>query len=244
MGAVIDRKAFDKIRGYIDDARAARDDRGRRRVATTATGYFIAPDARRDGRSRLRLLREEIFGPVVTAYVVRRQPVARDAGARRSDVAVRADRRRVRAATARAVREAGDALRNAAGNFYINDKPTGAVVGQQPFGGARASGTNDKAGLEAQPHALGQRADGQGDVQPAARLPLPVHGRRVTVTSSPGFQSIPKHQAQIFRLFQATTLVHERPIVIRSDARRDGRGGRRVWPTPGCCAWRSARRRL
>ena len=64
---------------------------------------------------------------------------------RRPDVAVRADRRGVRARS-RAIRQAASALRNAAGNFYINDKPTGAVVGQQPFGGARASGTNDKAG--------------------------------------------------------------------------------------------------
>ena len=77
------------------------------------------------------------------------------------------------AATARAVREATTALRNAAGNFYINDKPTGAVVGQQPFGGARASGTNDKAGLEAEPDALGQRAHDQGDVLAAARFRYP-----------------------------------------------------------------------
>ena len=72
--------------------------------------------------------------------------MARDAGAGRSDVALRADRRRVRARSARGAARRGHALRNAAGNFYINDKPTGAVVGQQPFGGARASGTNDKAG--------------------------------------------------------------------------------------------------
>ena len=65
---------------------------------------------------------------------------------RRRDVAVRADRRRVRQRPARGARGDACALRNAAGNFYINDKPTGAVVGQQPFGGARASGTNDKAG--------------------------------------------------------------------------------------------------
>ena len=66
------------------------------------------------------------------------------------------------------------ALENAAGNFYINDKPTGAVVGQQPFGGARGSGTNDKAGILPQPSPLGQPADNQGDTVPADRLPLPV----------------------------------------------------------------------
>jgi 1-pyrroline-5-carboxylate dehydrogenase len=92
-----------------------------------------------------RLLCEEIFGPVVTAYVYpdkswkdtlkvvdRTSPYALTG-------AVFANDRRV-------LREATSALRNAAGNFYLNDKPTGAVVGQQPFGGARASGTNDKAG--------------------------------------------------------------------------------------------------
>ena len=64
------------------------------------------------------------------------------------------------------------ALRHAAGNFYINDKPTGAVVGQQPFGGARASGTNDKAGSHAEPAPLGVAADGEGELRPAERLPL------------------------------------------------------------------------
>ena len=88
---------------------------------------------------------EEIFGPVVTAYVYPRRQVGRDADDRRPDLALRADRRGVRRDRA-AVRQAMSALRNAAGNFYINDKPTGAVVGQQPFGGARGSGTNDKAG--------------------------------------------------------------------------------------------------
>ncbi|MGH7624738.1 MAG: aldehyde dehydrogenase family protein, partial [Gemmatimonadaceae bacterium] len=92
-----------------------------------------------------RLLCEEIFGPVVTAYVYP------DSGW--DDALVQVDRTSPYALTGsvfardrRAVKQASIALRNAAGNFYINDKPTGAVVGQQPFGGARASGTNDKAG--------------------------------------------------------------------------------------------------
>jgi hypothetical protein len=97
--------------------------------------------------------------------------VGRDARDRRSTSPVRADRRRLRAATARD-REAHGALRYAAGNFYVNDKPTGAVVGQQPFGGARASGTNDKAGSMLEPDPLGQPAHDQGDVRAADRLPL------------------------------------------------------------------------
>ena len=91
-------------------------------------------------------MRREIFGPVVTAYVYDDERVDETLDARRRDVAVRAHGRGLRAATAGAIEQAARALRHAAGNFYINDKPTGAVVGQQPFGGARASGTNDKAG--------------------------------------------------------------------------------------------------
>ena len=79
----------------------------------------------------------------------------------------------------RAIVEATSALRNAAGNFYINDKPTGAVVGQQPFGGARGVGHQRQGGVEAEPDALGQRADGEGELQPAEGLPLSVHGREI-----------------------------------------------------------------
>ena len=73
-----------------------------------------------------------------------------------------------------AVEATRDRLRNAAGNFYVNDKPTGAVVGQQPFGGARASGTNDKAGSKLNLMRWVSAAHDQGDLRPAARLPLPV----------------------------------------------------------------------
>ena len=84
-----------------------------------------------------------------------------------------------------AIEAAQDRLRYAAGNLYVNDKPTGAVVGQQPFGGARASGTNDKAGLDVEPHPLGQPADGEGDVRAADRLPVSVHGSgHVTLRAS------------------------------------------------------------
>ena len=108
-------------------------------------GYFVEPTLVQATEPDYRLLREEIFGPVVTAYVY--------ADASWRDTLTLVDQTSpygltgaVFAQDRRAVVEAREVLRHAAGNFYINDKPTGAVVGQQPFGGARASGTNDKAG--------------------------------------------------------------------------------------------------
>jgi len=144
LGAVIDRKSFAKISGYLDDARTnATIIHGG--TVNDEQGFFVAPtlvEAREPG---YRLLCEEIFGPVVTAYAY--------PDAQWTDTLALVDRTSPYALTGavfardrRAVVEAKTALRNAAGNFYINDKPTGAVVGQQPFGGARASGTNDKAG--------------------------------------------------------------------------------------------------
>jgi 1-pyrroline-5-carboxylate dehydrogenase len=144
MGAVIDRKAFDKISSYIQDARQhAKILAGG--TTDDSVGYFIAPTLVETDDPGYRLLREEIFGPVVTAYafddsrwletlslIDGTSPYALTGAVFARDRA--------------AIREAGAALRYAAGNYYINDKPTGAVVGQQPFGGARASGTNDKAG--------------------------------------------------------------------------------------------------
>ena len=107
--------------------------------------YFIAPTLIETDQRDYRLMCEEIFGPVVTAFVYdddkwtetleivdSTSPYALTGSVFSND--------------RRAIQQANVALRNAAGNFYINDKPTGAVVGQQPFGGSRASGTNDKAG--------------------------------------------------------------------------------------------------
>jgi 1-pyrroline-5-carboxylate dehydrogenase len=144
MGAVIDEKAFRKISEYLEDAKknatvvaggTARGDQG----------YFIEPTIVEAKTPDYRLMCEEIFGPVLSTYVY-------DDGDW-SDMLKIVDRTSPYALTGavfatdrRAIREASMALRDAAGNFYINDKPTGAVVGQQPFGGARASGTNDKAG--------------------------------------------------------------------------------------------------
>ena len=144
MGAVIDKKAFDGIARYIDDAR---------QNATilaggtydASKGYFIQPTLVETKDPGYRLLCEEIFGPVVTVYVYDDDKWA--------ETLALVDATSPYALTGcvfsqdrRAVREAMSVLRNAAGNFYVNDKPTGAVVAQQPFGGARASGTNDKAG--------------------------------------------------------------------------------------------------
>jgi 1-pyrroline-5-carboxylate dehydrogenase len=144
LGAVIDRAAFDRIRGYLAHAkRTARVVRGGR--ADGRRGYFIAPTLVEVADPAHRLMREEVFGPVVAAYVYpdRQWPATLDLVDRTSPYALTGA---VFARDRAAIREATAALRYAAGNFYVNDKPTGAVVGQQPFGGARASGTNDKAG--------------------------------------------------------------------------------------------------
>jgi 1-pyrroline-5-carboxylate dehydrogenase len=144
MGAVIDRKAFTKISGYIEDAKknatilagGGYDDK---------VGYFIEPTLVEAKDPGYRLMCEEIFGPVLTTYVydddrwLETLEIVDETSPYALTGAIFARDRR-------AVVEAATALRNAAGNFYINDKPTGAVVGHQPFGGARASGTNDKAG--------------------------------------------------------------------------------------------------
>ena len=174
MGAVIDKRAFEKISDYIDDAQQnATIVAGRRREGRR--GLLHRADADRDGRSRLPAAVRGDLRPGRHGVRLRRCEVERDARDRRRDVAVRADRRGVLARIARAVRRRAIALRNAAGNFYINDKPTGAVVGQQPFGGARGIGHERQGGLEAQSRALGERADDQGDVLSAARLQISVH---------------------------------------------------------------------
>jgi 1-pyrroline-5-carboxylate dehydrogenase len=144
IGAVIDRKSFDKISSYLDDAKKnATVIQGG--TARGDVGYFVEPTLIETKDPGYRLLCEEIFGPVVTAYVYPDSAWAETLETidRTSPYALTGS---VFSTDRAAILQATDALRNAAGNFYINDKPTGAVVGQQPFGGARASGTNDKAG--------------------------------------------------------------------------------------------------
>jgi 1-pyrroline-5-carboxylate dehydrogenase len=144
VGAVIDEKAFTKISGYLEDAkRHAKVLQGG--TARGSEGYFIEPTLVQTEDPGYRTMCEEIFGPVVTAYVYPDDRWHETLGVidRTSPYALTGA---VFSRDRRAVREATSALRNSAGNFYVNDKPTGAVVGQQPFGGARGSGTNDKAG--------------------------------------------------------------------------------------------------
>ena len=146
MGAVIDRKAFDKIKGYLEAAKQASGvtilcGGG----ASDADGYFIEPTLIQTEDPRYRTMCEEIFGPVLSLYVY---PEARWSETLRlvDETSPYALTGAIFAQDRRAVEQAKGALRYAAGNFCVNDKPTGAVVGQQPFGGARASGTDDKAG--------------------------------------------------------------------------------------------------
>jgi 1-pyrroline-5-carboxylate dehydrogenase len=141
---VIDRKAFDRVSGYLLEARkSAKVLAGG--GAHGQAGYFIEPTLVQTENPKSRLMVEEIFGPLVTAYVYEDgkweetlRMVDETSPYGLTGTVFAADRG--------AIRQAAAMIRGSAGNFYINDKPTGAVVGQQPFGGARASGTNDKAG--------------------------------------------------------------------------------------------------
>jgi 1-pyrroline-5-carboxylate dehydrogenase len=146
MGAVIDKAAFDGIVGYIEFARAS----GEAEIICGGThddssGYFIAPTVVVTTDPHFKLIEEEIFGPVLTIYVYPEKKFA-DTLALCDATSPYALTGSIIAEDRSAILQAFKALRYAAGNFYINDKPTGAVVSQQPFGGARGSGTNDKAG--------------------------------------------------------------------------------------------------
>jgi 1-pyrroline-5-carboxylate dehydrogenase len=146
VNAVIDKDAFDSIKSYIDFAKESKEAElvfgGN---CDNSRGYFIEPTLIVTTNPHFKLMEEEIFGPVLTVYIYddnkyedtlklcdATSPYALTGG--------------IFARNRAAIAKASKILRHAAGNFYINDKPTGAVVGQQPFGGSRASGTNDKAG--------------------------------------------------------------------------------------------------
>ncbi len=146
INAVIDEKSFNKIKLYIDKARE--DKKAEILVGgkcDKSKGYFIQPTVIEAKDPKYTTMCEEIFGPVLTIYVYHaaKFEAALELVDQTSPYALTGS---IIAKDREAVELATDRLRNAAGNFYINDKPTGAVVGQQPFGGARASGTNDKAG--------------------------------------------------------------------------------------------------
>jgi 1-pyrroline-5-carboxylate dehydrogenase len=146
MGAVIDRRAFARLKQHLD---AAKTDPGVKVLAggnaDDSVGFFVQPTLLQVEDPAYRLMCEEIFGPVLAVHVY--------PAAKWNETLTLVDRTSPYALTGavfardrRAIAEADRALRYSAGNYYVNDKPTGAVVGQQPFGGSRASGTNDKAG--------------------------------------------------------------------------------------------------
>ena len=145
VNAVIDRAAFDSITGYIERARADGVEIVHGGGSDAEEGYFVEPTILRTDDPGYATMCEEIFGPVLTVHVY---PEARWAETLKlvDETSPYALTGAVFADDRKAVGQAFDALVDSAGNFYINDKPTGAVVGQQPFGGARGSGTNDKAG--------------------------------------------------------------------------------------------------
>ena len=148
VNAVIDEASFDKCKSYIDFAQAAAD----AKVVLGGTcdksvGWFVEPTIIETSNPRFKSMEEEIFGPIITVYPYDDDKV--------DETAALCDETSPYGLTGAvfgrdrlAVEKIADRLAYAAGNFYINDKPTGAVVGMQPFGGARASGTNDKAGGE------------------------------------------------------------------------------------------------
>ncbi len=145
VNAVIDEKAFDKITSYITQAKADGIEILSGGNFDKTKGYFIEPTILMAPKPDYTTMCEEIFGPVLTIYVY---PAADwmnmfELVDNTSEYSLTGA---VIAQSRQAITEATWGLRNASGNFYINDKPTGAVVGQQPFGGARGSGTNDKAG--------------------------------------------------------------------------------------------------
>lgn len=146
MNAVIDERSFKKISGYIDFTKNASDAKiiaggG----AKMDTGYFIDPTVVLTDNPKFKTMVEEIFGPVLTAYVYDDAKLDETLGLCDTSTPYSLTGG-IFAQDRQAIVHMSDRLRHSAGNFYINDKPTGAVVGQQPFGGSRASGTNDKAG--------------------------------------------------------------------------------------------------
>ncbi len=145
MGAVIDARSFATQRDAIAEARAAGADIVAGGGTDDSQGWFVEPTVIKTEDPGFRLMRDELFGPVVTAYVYdeRRWDDTLDLVDATGSYALTGA---VFSSDRYALAEAQSRLRYAAGNFYANDKPTGAVVGQQPFGGGRASGTNDKAG--------------------------------------------------------------------------------------------------
>lgn len=146
VNAVIDGRSFKKCKSYIDDARSAADaDVVIGGECDDSVGYFVQPTVIEAKDPRYASMMDEIFGPILTVYVYEDAELEKTLEIC-STSSMYALTGAIFAKDRRVIQYLFDALRDAAGNFYINDKPTGAVVGQQPFGGGRGSGTNDKAG--------------------------------------------------------------------------------------------------
>lgn len=146
MGAVIDRRSFDKIRSYIQDASKSKDAKVLAGGGCDdSVGFFVEPTVIQALNPSYKTMCEEIFGPVLTVYVYddHKLDEAIELCDRSTPYALTGA---IYARDRGVINKLSEAFEHSAGNFYINDKPTGAVVGQQPFGGARRSGTNDKAG--------------------------------------------------------------------------------------------------
>lgn len=146
MGAVIDQNSFNNIKSYIDYAKNSAE--AQIIVGGTyddSVGYFVDPTIVETTNPKFKLMEEEIFGPVLTIYVYADEDLAETLELCNTTSPYGLTGA-IFARDRRDIVTMSEALKEAAGNFYVNDKPTGAVVGQQPFGGARASGTNDKAG--------------------------------------------------------------------------------------------------
>ena len=146
VNAVIDKNSFEKCKGYIERAKKSKDAKvifggG----CDDKKGWFVEPTVIEATHPHYESMEEEIFGPILTLYVYEDKDWKKTLKLV-DETSPYALTGAIFAQDRYAINEATKALENAAGNFYINDKPTGAVVGQQPFGGARASGTNDKAG--------------------------------------------------------------------------------------------------
>jgi 1-pyrroline-5-carboxylate dehydrogenase len=146
INAVIDEKSFDKLASYIDNAK---QDKNCEIVAggnyDKSKGYFIEPTVIKVNDPKYATMCEELFGPVLTIYVYDENKFEETLDLV-DNTSIYALTGAILSQDRYAIELATKKLAHAAGNFYINDKPTGAVVGQQPFGGARGSGTNDKAG--------------------------------------------------------------------------------------------------
>jgi len=149
MGAVISRKAFDKISGYIDYVKESND----AEILTGGDyddnkGFFVAPTVVLAKKPDFKTMKEEIFGPVLTIYIYKDDDFEKtlELCDKTSPFALTGA---IFAKDRYTIKKMSDYLRQTAGNFYINDKPTAAIVNQQPFGGSRKSGTNDKAGSKA-----------------------------------------------------------------------------------------------